>query len=662
MKKEPLVSVVIPTYNRVHTLSTSITSVLNQTYKNLEIVVVDDGSEDGTEEYIKGITDKRVRYRKSAMNGGPSAARNTGVELAQGEYVAFQDSDDEWMPDKLERQMELMLSDEKLALVYCEYGFYIDGELLSIVPSKDIPYEKKAGNLFCYLLRFALIGTPTLVVKKKAFMEEGGFNESLKAYEDYEFTLRFARKHRIGFVEKTLVKVNSSSDSVNKCYAERIRSQFFMVQEMLEAYREKDLLWEKMEIIMYEAENLLCHDIFIEELKRSMEEFLVDEECKNAELFLQKIEQSKKTFLQESGISSKMREGQNGEDINQKKWQIYKKLPYLKRKISILYQKINDSDLSCRDNIFEEIESMAAALSGCAALFEIPEHMKAKYERIKNNANGRTIGGVSLLTDMFEAVEELEAYIGEKAKCCNVCNNEVFFMPIPAGYEMMRKRYGFLYWNADFQLESRENYSCPICGAYDRDRLMIAFLEEVKAEGSEKLRMLQIAPSLAIERYALSREDISYESTDLMMQGVTFCADIQHMDMVDNETYDIIVCSHVLEYVENDIQAMKELHRILKPDGVCLVLVPLIVGKMDTEEQWGCGIEENWRRFGQGDHSRLYGKMDFIERLQCAGFYVNELGKEWFGEEFYDAYGFDDLSIMYVATKEIRLVEFPECI
>lgn len=100
----PLVSVIIPTYNRVRTLPAAIDSVLNQTYKNLELIVMDDGSEDGTEQYVRNIADPRIRYRKSERNMGPSAARNNGAKLAAGEYLAFQDSDDEWMPDKLEKR------------------------------------------------------------------------------------------------------------------------------------------------------------------------------------------------------------------------------------------------------------------------------------------------------------------------------------------------------------------------------------------------------------------------------------------------------------------------------------------------------------------------------------------------------------------------------
>lgn len=351
------------------------------------------------------------------------------------------------------------------------------------------------------------------------------------------------------------------------------------------------------------------------------------------------------------------------QEINQMKWQVYGQLPQLQQRILVLYQEVKENGIPWEETVQAELVTFADILCNCALLFAMPSKLQEKCGQIRKTLE-RNLWGTdeqgAILENLFEAIELLEEYIGQRAKKCNACNSDVFFTPILAGYESTRKQCGFLYWNADFQLESKENYGCPVCGAYDRDRLMIAFLEEVRAEGNEKLRMLHVAPSPAIDRYALGRDDILYESTDLMLEGVTFQADLQHMDMVADATYDIIVCSHVLEHVENDAKAMLELHRILKPDGVCLVLVPLIVGKRDTEEQWGCSIEENWRRFGQGDHSRLYGKEDFIRRLQDAGFYVNELGKDWFGEAFYQEYGFDDLSIMYVATKEIALVEQEE--
>lgn len=350
-------------------------------------------------------------------------------------------------------------------------------------------------------------------------------------------------------------------------------------------------------------------------------------------------------------------------EINQMKWQVYRQLAQLKQKILVWYRELSVNDSCWGMQEQEEAKTIAAVMRSCALLFAMPSAVMERCGQIERRLERKLQDAGqqgALLEEMFETLEGLEAYIGRRAKKCNACKSDVFFTPIPAGYEATRKQCGFLYWNADFQLESKENYGCPVCGAYDRDRLMIAFLEEVRAEGNERLKMLQVAPSPAIERYALGREDIAYESTDLMLAGVTFQADLQDMNMVADETYDIIVCSHVLEHVENDAKAMGELYRMLKPDGVCLVLVPLIVGKQDTEEKWGCSIEENWRRFGQGDHSRLYGREDFIGRLQKAGFYVNELGKEWFGEEFYREYGFDELSVMYVATKAVRLVEQEE--
>ncbi len=350
------------------------------------------------------------------------------------------------------------------------------------------------------------------------------------------------------------------------------------------------------------------------------------------------------------------------EDLNHMKWQIYRQLPPLKQRVSGLYYELQKNDMSWEDNTWIELKNIVSVLANSNLLFESPE-IRERCEQISSTIEKReseTVQRILLLGNIFGVLEELESYIRQKIKRCNACGNDVFFMPIPADYELRRKENGFLYWKADFQLESKENYTCPVCGACDRERLMIAFLEEVRAENGEILKMLQIAPSPVMERYALGREDIRYESMELSMPEGAFQGNLQHMEMVADGTYDIIVCSHVLEHVRNDVQAMRELHRILKPNGVCLVLVPLIVGKAETEEQWGCGKEENWRRFGQGDHSRLYGKNDFIRRLEGTGFHVNELGREWFGEEFYQAHGFDDLSVMYVATKEMVLAERDE--
>lgn len=181
------------------------------------------------------------------------------------------------------------------------------------------------------------------------------------------------------------------------------------------------------------------------------------------------------------------------------------------------------------------------------------------------------------------------------------------------------------------------------------------FCSYIKSENNQKIKVLQIAPDSVIERYLRAREDVIYESTDLYMDNVTFKADIQKMDMVDSNYYDLVICTHVLEHVKDDISAMKELYRILKAEGLCIVLVPLIVGLENTDEQWGCSEEENWHRFGQGDHCRLYARDDFMKRLEAVGFQVNELGEKWFGADLYKKCGFDRNSILYVLSKQEML-------
>ena len=192
----------------------------------------------------------------------------------------------------------------------------------------------------------------------------------------------------------------------------------------------------------------------------------------------------------------------NSAQVNQMKWQIYRQLPYLKQKVSLIHQNLINESRLWDENIWAELQTMANALYDCVVLFKLSPQIEKRCGQIKASVGMQDqegAGRVRLLTDMFEVLEELECSIEPKAKCCNACGNEVFFNPISPDQEAMRKKNGFLYWNADFQLESRENYECPVCGAYDRDRLMIAFLEEVKTERGEKLRMLQIAPSPFIE-------------------------------------------------------------------------------------------------------------------------------------------------------------------
>lgn len=251
-----------------------------------------------------------------------------------------------------------------------------------------------------------------------------------------------------------------------------------------------------------------------------------------------------------------------------------------------------------------------------------------------------------------ECIEALKEDYLKKIKKCVCCGNEGVYAPLPQYYKMMEQQYGVSDDVANETL-SYDEYLCPACGANDRDRLIISFFEKEGLKTTvEGTKLLQIAPAKTLENWIVNNcPQIEYETTDLFMEGVTFKSDIQDMHMVESETYDIIICSHVLEHVQDDRKALREMKRILKQNGKLVFLVPIDLNSEHIDEEWGLSEAENWRRFGQGDHCRRYGRDGLIERLEEV-FFVHALGKEYFGEHIFEQGGLTDTSTLYVLTKE----------
>lgn len=212
MAEQPLVSVVIPVYNRKNTIQKSVESVLNQTYRNIELIIVDDGSTDGTIDILKKLGGTRTTVFEQNHKGA-NAARNLGIKHAKGEFIAFQDSDDEWLPEKLEKQITYMCRG-KYDACYC--AFYLYGkDNDEIIPSDYENKEKLEKNLIEILKNYNVVSTQTLVIHQNIVQEVGGFDEEMPRLQDYEYAVRLIRKKQIGYVAEPLVKVYYSENSIS---------------------------------------------------------------------------------------------------------------------------------------------------------------------------------------------------------------------------------------------------------------------------------------------------------------------------------------------------------------------------------------------------------------------------------------------------------------
>ncbi|MEE2861794.1 MAG: glycosyltransferase [Pseudomonadota bacterium] len=198
----PLVSVVLPTYNRAATLGRAVDSVLAQSYSHLELLLVDDGSTDGTAEYAASLSDSRLRYLRQAQNRGVAAARNRGLAAARGQLIAFIDSDDAWMPEKLARQVaQMQAAPGRIGLIY-------SGLRVEHADRDNETWRPQArGHVLADILQRNVLhfGTSSTMIRAEAAAVVGGFDSSFPANEDHDYWARMARFYEFEFDPAPLV-------------------------------------------------------------------------------------------------------------------------------------------------------------------------------------------------------------------------------------------------------------------------------------------------------------------------------------------------------------------------------------------------------------------------------------------------------------------------
>ncbi|MFH1744859.1 MAG: glycosyltransferase family 2 protein [bacterium] len=233
----PKVSVIIPTYNRPDLLPKAVQSVLNQTYQDFEIIVVDDGQEKSAENIIRQFSNKRIRYIKHKERRGGSAARNTGIKNSQGKYIAFLDDDDEWVAEKLEIQTKQFekTSDDVGFCFSAVKNIYGDKEQISFVPEGVGDYFEMA------LKKMKGFLTVTLIIKRNVFGKVGLFDEKFPSHQEPDLMIRVSKNFKGLGINKPLVSINMSDDHerIGSSLARRISGRKMILEKYFDDFRKR---------------------------------------------------------------------------------------------------------------------------------------------------------------------------------------------------------------------------------------------------------------------------------------------------------------------------------------------------------------------------------------------------------------------------------------
>lgn len=223
----PRVSVVVPFHNRINWLSEAIQSVLDQTYNDFELLLIDDGSDEGLSPQM--IADSRIRYVRQSKKGA-SAARNSGIDVATGEYVAFLDSDDLFVPTKLEKQVAYMEAHPEVLLTHTSYQrMTATGEDLEIMHS-----GKFSGRINRHLVFNCAIATPTVMVRRSALGGRARFEESLMVGEDIVLWLTLAIRSKIVWIDDPLTRVRMHGQNAALDEAAQLSSQTGIIKFVID--------------------------------------------------------------------------------------------------------------------------------------------------------------------------------------------------------------------------------------------------------------------------------------------------------------------------------------------------------------------------------------------------------------------------------------------
>lgn len=244
---------VIPTYNYARFVCNAVDSVLAQTFADYEIIVVDDGSSDNTGEVLARYGN-RIKYIRQE-NAGASTARNTGIVLAQGKFVAFLDADDLWLPQKLEKQVRFLDDNPGFGMVFSDMSHCVDGAMVHVAYLRERCYRYVAqGNIYNNLLREGFVFTPTVMLRRECFDLVGLFDVRLCNCEDVDLWFRVADRYQIGFMDEPLAVRNQHGANVTGNSEDYLKAPVLLMERLYAANSDRErktIINERLQSMFY---------------------------------------------------------------------------------------------------------------------------------------------------------------------------------------------------------------------------------------------------------------------------------------------------------------------------------------------------------------------------------------------------------------------------
>jgi len=236
---------------------------------------------------------------------------------------------------------------------------------------------------------------------------------------------------------------------------------------------------------------------------------------------------------------------------------------------------------------------------------------------------------------------------------CNICGSSLKkFSPFPKSVEKQANLAGFLYDFKQVETLNYDNYTCPFCLSSDRERLYLLFLDNYLTSREGFYKVLDFAPGNSFVNAIRVRKNINYLTADMIRSDYDVSIDICNMVSVEDDQFNIVICSHILEHVLDPNSALKEIYRVLKTGGFAIIMVPLFKGVVSTIENKFYNTELlRFKHFGQSDHVRLFSKEDFVSRIENAGFNLSECRVDQFDDRLIKLYGIDENSVLYICEK-----------